>query len=150
MNKIVRFSPNRELHRMQSEFDRIFNDFFPSRPHFKQGNRSDVSLWSPRVDLSETDEGYTITFDLPGLNKKDIDINYREGILTVSGERAAEEKLEGENILRTERRSGKFSRSFNIPNAIQTDKISANYKDGVLRVSLLKAEEVKPVKVKVS
>lgn len=151
MTNIVRFSPNRELSRMQNEFDRIFNDFFPGRPHYKHHFRSNsAGEWSPRIDLSETDESYTFTFDLPGLNKKDIDINYRDGVLTVAGERAAAEKQEGENFLRLERRNGKFSRSFNIPNAIQTDKIGANYKDGVLRVTLLKAEEVKPVKVKVS
>ena len=153
MTNIVRFSPNHELSRMQNEFDRIFNDFFPIRSrskHYVRTQDDQLSDWSPRVDLSETDDGYTFSFDLPGLSKKDIDINYKDGILTVSGERLVEEKKEEENFLRVERRSGKFSRSFNIPNAIQTDKISANYKNGVLRVELLKAEEVKPVKVQVS
>ncbi len=148
MTKLVRFSPNRELGRMQHEFDRIFNDFFPNRPNrtFDQA----ASAWAPQVDLSENEDGYMLNLDLPGLNKKDITINYQDGVLTISGERKAEEKQEGDNYLRIERRSGEFSRSFSIPNAIQTDKINAIYEDGVLNISLLKAEEVKPIKVKVS
>ncbi len=148
MTKIVRFSPNRELNRMQNEIDRLFNDFFPSRYH--RSNNEAPTNWAPRVDLSESDDGYEISLDLPGLNKKDIAINYQDGVLTISGERQATDQKEGHNALRVERRTGAFSRSFNIPNAIQTDKINATYKDGVLNIVLLKAEEVKPIKVKVA
>ena len=148
MNKIIRFSPTRELHTMQNEIDRLFSDFFPSqRPVV---NNNGPSAWSPRVDVSEHDEGYTISLDLPGMNKKDIAINFREDVLTVTGERQAVDTKEGHNFLRIERQAGAFSRSFNIPNAIQTDKIDAVYKDGVLIISLQKAEEVKPINIKVS
>lgn len=145
MTNLVRFSPNRELNRMQTEFDRIFNDFFPGRP-----TQNATHAWVPRVDLSENEDGYFFSFDLPGIDKKDITINFQDGVLTVSGERMQEEKKEGENYLRLERSRGEFSRAFNIPHAIQTDKIDAKYKDGVLNITLLKAEEVKPIKVKVS
>ena len=148
MNKIVRFSPTRELHTMQNEIDRLFSDFFPGRRPLVNSNGP--SAWTPRVDVSEHDEGYAISLDLPGMNKKDIAINFREGVLTVSGERQAVDKKEGQNFLRIERLSGAFSRSFSIPNAIQTDKIDAVYKDGVLNISLQKAEEVKPINIKVS
>lgn len=149
MTKIVRFSPGRDLARMQNEFDRIFNDFFPGQ-HRQHSHSEARSAWSPLVDLSENEDGYSILLDLPGMNKKDIAINFQDGVLTVSGERVETEEKEGHNFLRTERRSGVFSRSFKIPNAIQTDKISASYKDGVLNIALLKAEEVKPIKVKVA
>ncbi|MFK7844206.1 MAG: Hsp20/alpha crystallin family protein [Rhodothermales bacterium] len=149
MTKIVRFSPGRDLARMQNEFDRIFNDFFPGQ-HRQHSHSEAHSAWSPLVDLSENEDGYSIILDLPGMNKKDIAINFQDGVLTVSGEKAEREEKEGHNFLRTERRSGVFSRSFKIPNAIQTDKISAAYKDGVLNITLLKAEEVKPIKVKVA
>ncbi len=145
MNNVIRFSPNR----MQSEFDRIFNDFFPAR-HIHRASHNGLNGWTPNVDLSESEDGYTLAFDLPGMNKKDITINFQDGILTVAGTREAAAKEEGHDILRLERRSGAFERSFKIPNAIQTDKISAAYKDGVLTISLLKAEEVKPIKIKVS
>ena len=148
MTKLVRFSPNRELGRMQNEIDRLFSDFFPSR-HYSFNNEK-LSSWAPRVDVSEHDDGYAISLDLPGMNKKDIVINYQDGVLNISGERQVEDKKEGHNFLRIERRAGAFSRSFNIPQAIQTDKINATYKDGVLHVALLKAEEVKPIKVNVA
>lgn len=149
MTKLVRFSPHRELNRMHSEFDRIFNDFFPGRPYDRNANYSH-GAWVPSVDLSENEDGYNIRMDLPGVDKKDITVNYQDGILTISGTRNAEEKKEGDNFLRIERRSGEFSRSFKIPNAIQTNKINAGYENGVLNITLLKADEVKPVKVKVS
>ncbi|MEM8487279.1 MAG: Hsp20/alpha crystallin family protein [Bacteroidota bacterium] len=145
MNNVIRFSPNR----MQHEFDRIFNDFFPAR-HVPRTNHGAQNNWTPNVDLSESEDGYMLAFDLPGMNKKDITINFQDGVLTVSGTREEAVAGEGQNFLRLERRSGGFERSFKIPNAIQTDKISAAYKDGVLTVTLLKAEEVKPIKVKVS
>lgn len=145
MNNVIRFSPNR----MQNEFDRIFNDFFPAR-HVHRASHTSQNNWTPNVDLSESEDGYNLAFDLPGMAKKDITINFQEGVLTVSGNREDAVAGEGQNFLRLERRSGAFERSFKIPNAIQTDKISAAYKDGVLTISLLKAEEVKPIKVKVS
>ena len=85
MTKLVRFSPNRELNRMQHEFDRIFNDFFPTRTHFRGTHQA--AQWAPRVDLSETEDGYTLKLDLPGLDKKDITVNFQDGVLTISGER---------------------------------------------------------------
>jgi len=148
MTNLVRFAPGRELNKMQTEIDRIFNDFFPGRTYRLE--REGLSTWTPRVDLSETEDGYIFSFDLPGINKKDITINFQDGVLTVSGERQFEEKKEEENYIRLERSRGEFSRAFNIPHAIQTDKIQANYKDGVLNIALLKAEEVKPIKVKVA
>lgn len=147
MTNLIRFAPNTELRRMQREFDRVFNDFFPAA---NGDSNSDSITWAPRVDLSETDDSYQIRADLPGLSKDDININFHDGSLTISGERRAETKEEGKNYVRVERSTGHFFRSFNIPTAIQSNKIEASYKDGVLNVVVPKAEEVKPLKVKVS
>ena len=148
MNSLIRFSPNSELRRMQREFDRLFNDLLPAT---NTGNGSDnTAVWAPRVDLSETEDAYQIRADLPGIDKKDITINFHEGVLSISGERKAESKDEGKNYVRIERSTGHFFRSFNIPNAIKSDKIDASYKDGVLEVSVPKAEEVKPLRINVS
>ena len=147
MTNLIRFTPNTELRRMQREFDRVFNEFFPVA-HASHATKA--STWAPRVDLSETEDAYQIRADLPGLQKEDININFQDGTLTISGERKAEAKEEGKNYVRVERSTGEFYRSFNIPTAIQSDKIAAHYKDGVLQVVVPKAEEVKPLKVKVS
>jgi HSP20 family protein len=148
MTNLIRFSPGTELRRMQHEFDRLFNDFFPAANG--NGNEEKTAVWSPRVDLSETNDTYFIQVDVPGIAKKDLSINYQDGTLTISGERKGETREEGKNYVRTERNFGHFFRSFNIPNAIQADKIQANYTNGVLSIQVPKAEEVKPINVKVS
>lgn len=148
MNSLIRLTPNTEIRRMQREFDRLFNDFFPATRELS--TQKEKTAWSPRVDVSETDQGYQIVADLPGIPKKDITINFHEGTLTISGERAQEAKEEGKNFLRVERTSGEFYRSFTLPNTVQSDKIEAKYNNGVLEVHIPKAEEVKPHKVKIS
>ena len=148
MNSLLRFTPNTELRRMQREFDRLFTDFFPATRELAVSREK--TAWAPRVDLSETENAYEIVADLPGIPKKDITINFHEGVLTISGTRAKETKDENKNFLRVERTTGDFYRSFSIPNAVQSDKIEAAYNDGVLEVRIPKAEEVKPQKVKIS
>ena len=148
MNSLIRFTPNSDLRRMQREFDRVFNDFFPATRDVSL--KGEKTAWAPRVDLSETENAYQIVADLPGIPKSEINVNFHEGVLTISGTRNNETKEEGKNFLRIERTSGEFHRSFNIPVAIQSDKIEANYKNGVLEVHVPKAEEVKPQRVKIS
>ena len=148
MNSLIRFTPNSELRRMQREFDRVFNDFFPATRDLSA--KGEHAAWAPRVDLSETENAYQIVADLPGIPKDEINVNFHEGVLTISGKRNNEIKEEGKNFLRIERANGEFHRSFKIPVAIQSDKIEASYKDGVLEVHVPKAEEVKPQRVNIS
>jgi HSP20 family protein len=131
---------------MQREFDRLFNDFFPTTTSEGQAKRS----WVPSVDLSETKDAYKVHLDVPGIAKEDLSINYHDGVLTVSGERKSEEKTEDTNYVRLERSFGSFYRSFNLPSAVKADAIQANYKDGVLDIEVPKADEVKPLRIKVS
>ena len=147
MNSLIRFTPGSELRRMQNEIDRLFNDFFPT-----SGNRQndDSASWAPRVDLAETSDAYLISVDAPGIDKNDLSINFQDGLLSISGERKAVEKTEDKMYVRVERQYGRFARTFTIPNAVKADKIKATYTDGVLHITVPKAEEVKPVQVKVA
>lgn len=147
MTSLVRFSPTSELRRMQQEFDRLFESFFPARP---DGNGDvETALWSPRVDLAETDDTYLIQLDVPGMKKDAFNINYQQGVLSVSGERKAEETEEKANYVRMERSYGHFYRSFTLPKAIKEDKIEASYQDGVLTIRVPKAEESKPRRIQI-
>ena len=144
MNSIVRFSPTHEMRRLQRDLDSVFSDFFaPARAG--EGE----SQWSPRVDVRETENDYTIHVDVPGVQKEDLSIDYHEGTLTVSGERRAENRQEGESLLRVERLYGSFYRSFTLPKAVDTDNIKASCENGVLTLHVPKAEESKPRRIAV-
>jgi HSP20 family protein len=108
------------------------------------------SGWTPALDLYQTAENIVAVVELPGLRKEDIDISLHDGMLTIAGERATSSVGNGETAERTERFSGKFRRSISLPTAVDLGKVNANYKDGILTVTLPKAEEAKPKKVEVS
>jgi HSP20 family protein len=107
------------------------------------------SGWSPALDLYQNSDNVIAVIELPGMRKEDIDISLHDGLLTIAGERQSSSG-EGENAERTERFSGKFRRSITLPTRVDAAKVSATYKDGVLTVTLPKAEEAKPKKVEVS
>jgi HSP20 family protein len=105
--------------------------------------------WAPAVDILERGDDLIIRAELPGLEKDDIEIRVDNGNLTLSGERKREEESSNGKVFRVERCYGTFSRSFALPTTVDSAKISANYKDGVLEVVLPKAEEAKPKKVEI-
>ena len=142
---LVRWNP-RDTFGLQREIDEMVNTFWGG---FDSGRSAG---WNPRVDVSESEDGYTIHAELPGIRKEDLNITLRERVLTIEGEKKeTDEKKEG-NRYRSERSYGKFSRSFKLPSAVQEDKIAANYSEGVLTLTVPKAESVKPkqIEVKVS
>ena len=148
MTQLVRFTPRPDLRRMQREFDRLFGNFFPA---FGLADENvQTATWAPRLDAIETDDAFVFEFELPGVKKEDIRIALHDGVLTVSGERAVREVEENDNVVRVERFSGNFYRSFSIPTAIDEKKIDAKYAAGVLTLSLPKAEESKPRAIKIS
>jgi HSP20 family protein len=145
---LVRWNPTRN--RMMPtvhEWDRLMSDFFNDGLE-----DTELSNWTPAVDIVEDNDAFVVTADLPGLTKKDISINIKENMLTVSGERKSVIKDEKRNYCRTERRYGAFKRSFQLTDKVIADKITASFKDGVLTVNVPKAEEVKPkeIEIKVS
>ncbi|HKK44224.1 MAG TPA: Hsp20/alpha crystallin family protein [Balneolaceae bacterium] len=127
---------------LRREMDRIFNDLIPFSWRFDD-TETELGLWTPKADMVETDNEYLVDVDLPGLSKKDIQINYHDNVLTIEGERKVEKKEEREGFLRNERYFGSFKRSFMLPAAITDEKIKATFKDGVLHVSIPKAEKSK-------
>ncbi|MFC1593478.1 Hsp20/alpha crystallin family protein [Candidatus Neomarinimicrobiota bacterium] len=145
---LVRWNPtrNRMIPTVQ-EWDRLMSDFINDGLE-----DTELSNWTPAVDIVEDNDAFVVTADLPGLTKKDISINIKENMLTVSGERKSVIKDEKRNYCRTERRYGAFKRSFQLTDKVLADKITASFKDGVLTVNVPKAEEVKPkeIEIKVS
>jgi HSP20 family protein len=105
--------------------------------------------WSPALDLYQSNDNVVAVVELPGMRKEDIDISLHDNTLTISGERKRESKA-GENAERTERYVGTFRRSIGLPTRVDANKVSATYEDGILKVTLPKAEEAKPKQIKVS
>jgi HSP20 family protein len=119
--------------------------------HF--GADTSFADWSPSVDIEEEDDKYLIKADLPGVDKKDIDVKLENGVLSIRGEKQTEKETgKGTKRHRTERFHGSFARSFTLPQSVKADKVDANYKDGVLSLVIPKAEEAKPksIDIKVS
>ena len=130
---------------LQNEVNRLFENV-------TQGHQDEASLatWAPAVDIYETENELVIKADLPDVNEKDLDIRVENNMLTVRGERKFEQKVKEENYLRIERSYGSFSRSFSLPNTVNTETIKAEYKNGALTIELPKRAEAKPRQVKVS
>ena len=105
--------------------------------------------WNPVVDIYDNDDAIVIKAELPGIDKKDISIDLKDGVLTLEGERSYDNEVKEENYHRKERAYGKFHRSFRLPENVDVDNIKADYKDGILKIDIPKPEEVKPKKVEV-
>ena len=106
--------------------------------------------WLPALDVQENKDSFTIQVELPGLKREDIEVSLEDGALTISGERKTETPAEGTEVHRQERFYGKFSRVLTLPTTVSADKVKAQYKDGILTVTLAKAEEAKPKQIIVS
>jgi HSP20 family protein len=145
MTTIARLEPFRGLSTLQDQFNRLFNESFRTR-----SEESAVTAWAPAVDIYETPNELVVKADLPDVDEKDIDVRVENNLLTIHGERKFENSVSEENFLRVERTYGAFSRSFSLPNTVNSEAIGAEYKNGVLTVTLPKREESKPRQVKVT
>ncbi|MBS1910417.1 MAG: Hsp20/alpha crystallin family protein [Bacteroidetes bacterium] len=144
---------------LQREMNRLFDGFFPtSRKNNDDGFES--AVWRPVVDVHEDDHAYLLDVELPGLSRDDIKINFQEGTLSIAGERSYEyeKKENGENgavqgnqknAHRVERFYGKFHRSFSFPASVNAEGIKASFENGVLRITVPKAETVKPRQISI-
>ena len=136
--------PVDRLSTLRDEVNRLFDFSWPSR------DSGLFSGWSPTLDVFDDKDHLVVQVELPGMKKEEIDIAMHEGVLTVSCERKAEsERKEGE-MFRSERYFGKFQRSVTLPVAVESGKVKASYKDGILTIALPKAEEAKPKHIAVS
>ena len=111
---------------------------------------SQEPAWSPALDVQEDKDSFKVRVELPGLKREDIEVSLQEGAVVISGERKEETVSEGTEVHRQERRYGKFTRTLTLPTAVSADKVAAQYKDGILTVTLPKAEEAKPKTIAVS
>jgi HSP20 family protein len=124
---------------------------FLDMPFWSSFGRSDQLFtgWSPALDLYESGDQFVAVVELPGMRKEDIDISLHDGTLTISGERKRE-SANGETAQRTERYVGTFRRSITLPTRVDASKVSATYENGILKVTLPKAEDAKPKQIQVS
>jgi HSP20 family protein len=145
---IVRWDPFRELASMQDRLTRLVGDAY-------SGRASDDLLahgsWMPPVDIySKGKQELVIKAEVPGLNREDIDLTVENDTLTIRGEKKVENDVKDEQFHRVERSYGSFSRTFSLPKTVDTSKVSAEYKNGVLAVRLPLREEAKPKQIKVA
>jgi HSP20 family protein len=122
--------------------DRIFNELIPFSWRLDE-TETGMTAWSPTTDMYETDGEYIVEAELPGLSKKDIQINCQDNVLSIEGARKQDHKEERPGYLRSERSFGAFKRSIILPATIIEDKVKASFKEGVLRVTVPKAEKSK-------
>lgn len=139
-------TPARSLRTLQSEIDQVFDRLFPSSGDYEEGA---ARVWAPRTDMVETSDNYVIRLDLPGMKKEDLHINLQDRQLSVSGERHHEQQNEDSEFVRVERSFGRFYRSFTLPRTVKESDIKANYENGVLTITVPKAEESKPRQIKI-
>jgi HSP20 family protein len=149
-------SPWRPFEHLRQEIDRLFDDFNGGfwRPSFPRsffdgpaGRREQTWPTMPAVDVSETDKGYEIKAELPGMEEKNIEVKLADGVLTIKGEKQEEKETKEKDYYVQERSFGSFQRTFQVPDNVDTNKIEANFKNGVLTVNLPKtAEAQKPAK----
>lgn len=127
----------------RSWFDRLFEDFWPAE------HSASEERFIPAFDIAETEEAYTVTAELPGIEKGNISVDYDLGILTISGEKKAERREDKEDFHLVERQYGSFRRAFRVPENVNPEEVDAAYKDGVLTVTLKKSESAKSRKIEV-
>ena len=141
---VVKFKPSGEMD-FSNKLKKFFEDF--DSPFFSEWGLKpfNSNAFTPRVDVTEDDSNLYVHAEIPGVDKKDIKINVVGDVLTISGEKKSEQKDENKNYYRIERTGGSFTRSFTLPAEVIIDKIDAEYKDGVLNITLPKTEEAKVV-----
>jgi len=140
--QLVRFNPLRERLKARNRINHIFDDLF--YPAVKGDEELSIWNWKPVVDIYDNDDSIVIKAELPGVNKEDINIDVKDRFLTLKGERSAENEVKEDKYHRKERTYGRFERVFTLPAEVDSDKIEADYKDGVLTITIPKPEEQKP------
>lgn len=147
MSTLTTWNPLRELGNFENRLERFFN--LPSLSRNGETEAMTVSQWSPLVDISEDNHEYLVKAELPELKKEEVKVSVENGELTISGERKSEKEEKGKKFHRIERSYGSFLRSFTLPESVSGDKVTAEFKDGMLMVHLPKDEKAKPKTIEV-
>ncbi|HTY84322.1 MAG TPA: Hsp20/alpha crystallin family protein [Silvibacterium sp.] len=146
MTVLTRWEPFRDFATLQDRINRVFHESYTGG----QDDSLTTSSFAPAVDVYEDEHKVTLKIEVPGIEEKDIDVRVENNTLTVHGERKIEKEEKEENYRRVERQYGSFTRSFTLPQTVDTENVSANYDKGVLKITLPKKAEAKPKQIKVS
>src|SRR5215471_3961061 len=147
MTVITRWDPFREFSTLQDRMNRLFRESFG--PEGREESLITTSF-APPVDVYEDEHNVTLKIEVPGIDEKDIDVRVENNILTVHGERKIEKEEKQENYRRVERQYGSFTRTFTLPQTVDTENVSAHYDKGVLKITLPKKAQAKPKQIKVN
>src|SRR5579864_4998379 len=145
MTVLTRWDPFREFSTLQDRMNRLFRDSYGDREEALT-----TSTFAPPVDVYEDEHNVTLKIEVPGIEEKDIDVRVENNTLTVHGERKIEKEEKEENYRRVERQYGSFTRTFTLPQSVDTENVAANYDKGVLKITLPKKAEAKPKQIKVN
>jgi HSP20 family protein len=145
MTVLTRFEPFREFATLQDRINRVFRDSYST----SQDDSLTTSSFAPAVDVYEDEHKVSLKIEVPGIDEKDIDVRVENNTLTVHGERKIEKEEKEENYRRVERQYGSFTRTFTLPQTVDTENVSATYDKGVLKIALPKKAEAKPKQIKV-
>ena len=143
----VRWDPFGEFSTLQERMNRLFEDIIPATR--KSEEELNTGTFYPSVDIYEGEKDITLKAELPGIDKKDVHVEINDGVITLRGKRKLEKEEKKENYHRLERSYGTFNRSFTLPTTVDSGKVKANYKDGILEVTLPRKEEAKPKSIPV-
>lgn len=146
MRNLVVFDPWKELESFSNEVSRFFDSGFENLG-IKGVDYG--TTWTPSVNIYEDENSYSVEADIPGVNKDDLNVDVDNNILTIKAERKSEDKIEKENYIRAESAYGTFARRLTIPETVDLTNIKAEYKEGVLKLTLPKKEESKPKKISI-
>ncbi len=145
---LMKWDPFNELEEMSNRLNRIFGRSAP--PTTTSNEMLKVADWTPSADIQETDNAYLIKAEIPGVNKEDVKVTVEDGVLTIRGERKAEKEETGKKFHRIERSYGSFLRSFRMPEGVDDAAAKAEFKDGMLNVTLPKSEKAKSKAVSIN
>jgi HSP20 family protein len=145
--ELIRWNPMRDMFSLRHQMNHLFDDVF--KPVVRGDSRLSMWNWNPTVDIYDNNETIVIKAELPGIDKKDIVIDVKDGVLTLKGERSFDNEVKEEKYYCRERTFGKFERVFRLPADIDPEKISADYKDGILKIDIPKPEEQQPKQITV-
>lgn len=137
---MARLNPVREMEELESRMERLLRNWV-AWPELKQPLA--VADWAPQVDITEDEKEYLVKAEVPGVNKEDLKVKVEDGTLSIAGERKSEKEEKGKKYHRVERSYGSFERSFTLPEATEANKISSEFKDGMLTVHLPKNPNAK-------
>src|SRR6202050_3248712 len=147
MTLITRYDPFREFVSLQDRMNRLFGD--PRGAEARDESLTSTAF-APAVDVYEDEHNLTLKIEVPGIDEKDIDVRIENNTLTVHGERKIEKEEKEENYRRVESNYGSFTRTFTLPTTVESEKVSANYDKGVLKIALPKKAEAKPKQIKIN